>query len=74
VAQQVVKARGLTIPVAALAKGPTRKKTDLYCSDAAVKLIPLSLLIQLRDESHRFAIRYHRLLKRKGLLESAQNR
>jgi len=66
--QQVLKARHLSIPTAALAKGPERKRADLYSSDPAAKLIPLSLLIQLRDESHRFAIRYHRTLKRKRLL------
>ena len=67
-AQQVLRARNLTIPVAALAKGPERKRADLYSADPAAKLIPRTLLVHLREESHRFAIRYHRLLKRKGLV------
>ncbi len=67
-AQTVVRSRNLVIPVAALAKGPQRKNADLYSSDPMAKLIPLAILIHLRDEAHRFAIRYHRLRKRKRLL------
>ncbi|MBI5134773.1 UvrB/UvrC motif-containing protein [Candidatus Uhrbacteria bacterium] len=67
-AQQVVTMRNLVIPVAALAKGPERKNADLYSSDPMAKLVPLPILIRLRDEAHRFAIRYHRQQKRKNLL------
>ncbi len=70
-AQKVVRAAGLTIPVAALAKGPDRKGNDLYSSDPMAKLIPLQILIRLRDESHRFAITYHRELKRRHFLPMA---
>jgi len=69
-AQMVIKASGLTIPVAALAKGPDRKGNDLYSSDPMAKLIPMQILIRLRDESHRFAITYHRQLKRRRLIPS----
>ncbi len=57
-----------TIPAAALAKGPARKRADLYTADRSVKLIPISLLIKLREQSHRFAIRYHRTLRARRFL------
>ena len=67
-AHEVLRALGSAIPAAALAKGPARKRADLYTSDASVKLIPLSLLVKLREQSHRFAIRYHRTLRARRFL------
>ena len=61
-------AQGRTIPAAALAKGPARKRADLYTADGSVKLIPISLLVKLREQSHRFAIRYHRTLRARRFL------
>lgn len=67
-AHTVLKALRVNIPAAALAKGPERKRADLYTADSSVKLIPLPLLIKLRDEAHRFAIRYHRTLRERTLI------
>lgn len=60
-----------SIPLVAIAKGPTRKKSDLFydvgqLSDVRGQVSDLQLLAtQVRDEAHRFAIQYHRQLKRK---------
>ena len=51
-----------------MAKGPERKRTDLICSDRSPSLCTLlephiDLLTQVRDESHRFAITFHRKVR-----------
>jgi excinuclease ABC subunit C len=65
--REIIKEAGLQIPVAALAKGPTRKGEKLYSS------IPIRMDINfikaIRDEAHRFAIRYHRKLRKKNFLD-----
>ncbi len=61
------------IGLLAVAKGPTRKKVDIYES----KIFPvkfsiktdLKLLERLREEAHRFAITYHRSLRDKNYLK-----
>ncbi len=63
----------LTIGLIAVAKGPTRKKLDIYES----KIFPvkdeiksnLILIEKLREEAHRFAITYHRKLRDKDYLK-----
>jgi excinuclease ABC subunit C len=64
-AREVIKEVGVDIPVVALAKGPTRKGEKIFSS------IPLKMdvnfLKAIRDEAHRFAIWYHRKLRKKGL-------
>lgn len=60
-----------SIPLLAIAKGPTRKKSDLILDQLVTrnpKLSELDLTLlstQVRDEAHRFAINYHRQLRRK---------
>jgi excinuclease ABC subunit C len=62
----------INIPVIAVAKGPTRKKLDIYES----KLFPVDkkllqdkiLLENLREEAHRFAITYHKQLRDKDFV------
>ncbi|MFA7319546.1 MAG: hypothetical protein WC022_03045 [Parcubacteria group bacterium] len=58
----------LDIPILAVAKGPTRKKLDLRTFGTVPKLSE-NLITQIRDEAHRFAIGYHRKLRRKGSWE-----
>jgi len=57
---------GLKIPVVGIAKGPTRKKNEF------VGKIPQGVeketLIHLRDEAHRFAIKYHKEVRAKAFI------
>jgi len=66
-ALRVLRNFKLNIPVVAIAKGPKRKKVDLYTSKKA-PILDKNLLIQIRDEAHRFAIKYHRFLRKKRFL------
>ena len=53
----------IRINFVALAKGPTRKKSDLYWSKGTSLSVPQKTLIAVRDEAHRFAVTYHRKLR-----------
>lgn len=58
----------IAIPVIGMVKGPDRKRTDLVCDSTNQDLCKLcekhkDLLIKVRDESHRFAIAYHRKVR-----------
>jgi len=69
VAQMVLKRFGLSIPLVGIAKGPTRKKVELVYPHEPMGKIKIEqikdLLVALRDEAHRFALSYHRKLRRK---------
>lgn len=61
---------GQSIPVIGMVKGRERKRTDLVCDTDQQDLCAfcekyLSLLTQVRDEAHRFAISYHRKVRGK---------
>ena len=63
---------GLGIPVIGIAKGAERKRNDLICDPKHLDLCRLceqykSLLIQVRDEAHRFAITYHRKIRSRSM-------
>ena len=68
-AWSVLRDLGLNLPVIGLAK----KEEEIYLVESmeALKLSKkekaLQLLIQVRDEAHRFAVKYHRLLRKKGM-------
>lgn len=67
------KALDIHIPLAGVAKGPTRKKVDVYTDpefapDPTLLADPL-LLERIREEAHRFAIAYHRKLRGRAFLE-----
>lgn len=64
---------GISIPVIAVAKGPTRKKVDVYKSaffpvNHAI-ITDKELLESMREEAHRFAIKYHKQLRAKKHVE-----
>ena len=56
---------GLKIPIIGMVKGPDRKKTDLV-GDKVVN-INKKTLEKVRDEAHRFAISYHKSVRRKKM-------
>ncbi|MBU2566234.1 excinuclease ABC subunit UvrC [Patescibacteria group bacterium] len=60
------------IPIIGIAKGPDRKKDELVIPPAFAGLTPQlnkhkDILVQVRDESHRFAINYHRKVRSESL-------
>lgn len=69
--KEVFDESGITTPIIGLAKGPTRKKADIVQVGGGALLarhirMYLPLLLAVRDESHRFAIQYHRTLRSRG--------
>lgn len=64
--KKIVRARGLEIPLLSIAKGPTRKGEKLFMTKNA-PVLDRKIILAMRDESHRFAISYHRKLKRAGM-------
>jgi len=71
-AEKLLRDAGWKAPIVAIAKGPTRKKLDLYYTKNANLyheiIADLVLLEKIRNEAHRFAIAYHRKLRRKNWL------
>lgn len=67
-ARRVLRSLRMEIPLLAVAKGPTRKKLDFY-PFGNVPEISENLIEQMRDEAHRFAITYHRKVRRKAIRE-----
>lgn len=61
----VLEELGLRIPVTGIAKGPTRKKNEFVGAIPAG--VDPTMLIRVRDEAHRFAMRYHRVLRGRSL-------
>jgi excinuclease ABC subunit C len=72
-AENVVSEFGHDIPVVGVAKGPTRKKIDVYHGKEALIFQSIisdeKLVERIRDEAHRFAIGYHKKLRRKSWKE-----
>ncbi len=73
-AEKVLSGLGLKIPTAAVAKGSERKNVDVriardrFSEEIKNVLIDRNLLKQIMDEAHRFAITYHRKVRKKNLL------
>lgn len=73
-AEKVLKELGLEIPLAAVAKGPDRKKLELrsmnYENNLAIKNIldDKNLVKSIMDEAHRFAITYHKKVRKREFL------
>jgi excinuclease ABC subunit C len=61
-AKKVVMRAGLKIPVLGIAKGAERKRNDIL--GAIPKGVTKEILIRVRNEAHRFAIGYHKTLRR----------
>jgi excinuclease ABC subunit C len=71
----VLKTLGLDIPVVAIAKGPTRKKLDVRFKNFDLRketkgiIYDQNLLKQIMDEAHRFAITYHKKVRKRNFIE-----
>ncbi|MFA7169497.1 MAG: GIY-YIG nuclease family protein [Candidatus Paceibacterota bacterium] len=64
VAKTILKKLNLEIPIVGIAKGPDRKGGKLFFSAPKGFVFPdIDLIKKVRDESHRFAINYHRKLR-----------
>jgi excinuclease ABC subunit C len=61
-AKKVLMRAGLKIPILGIAKGAERKRNDIL--GAIPKGVKKETLIKVRDEAHRFAIGYHKTLRR----------
>ena len=61
-AERILLEFGLKIPVVGIAKGPKRKANKFIGKIPSE--IDKKTLIHLRDEAHRFAIAYHKKLRR----------
>lgn len=64
--KKIIQSKGLDIPLLSIAKGPTRKGEKLFMTKDA-PIMDRKIILAMRDESHRFAIFYHRKLKRAGM-------
>ena len=63
--RQILQNRNIVIPVIGIAKGLQRKRNDIILGDTSPKVVAFAtkhraLLIQVRDEAHRFAISFNR--------------
>jgi excinuclease ABC subunit C len=78
-AKKILKELGLEIPLVAVAKGPSRKKLKLQMTSAAADSSNLNVQIQkiledknliksIMDEAHRFAITYHKKVRKKEFI------
>jgi excinuclease ABC subunit C len=67
-ARKILRNFHLEIPLIAVAKGPKRKKLDIY-SFGTTPEIPKNITEQVRDEAHRFAIKYHRKVRGKEAIK-----
>lgn len=65
----VLEKSNLNIPIVAIAKGRARKSKDRLFFAGRKVLTDKKLIQRVRNEAHRFAIKYHRLLRSKKILE-----
>ena len=73
-ARLVLAEAGVKIPVIGIAKGPDRKKDEFIYERGNWELARITelysyILKHVRDESHRFAIRYHRRVRGREFLD-----
>ena len=64
----------LNIPLVGVAKGYDRKQDRFVYDEKNIKLADFiannkNLLLKVRDEAHRFAVGYHKFLRKKSLLK-----
>lgn len=62
--KKVLMKAGLKIPLLGIAKGPERKRNDIL--GAIPKGVTKETLVRVRNEAHRFAIAYHKSVRRRA--------
>ncbi len=72
VVREILSEKKIKIPVLGIAKGFDRKQDRLIADPKNPELVRVAelhkdILLHVRDEAHRFAIGYHKLLRRKKL-------
>lgn len=67
VVKKVLEKENIRIPVLGIAKGPKRKRNDFY--GEIPEFTSKEVLIKVRDEAHRFALKNHRKLRKKEFLK-----
>ncbi len=74
VALQVLEKLGLDIPVCGMVKDDNHRTRGLYYNNVEIPIAKKSegfrLITRIQDETHRFAIEYHRKLRNKGQVHS----
>ncbi len=65
-AKKALKEKGKRIPVVGIAKGEDRKGEKMVGDE--IKGMERKLLIDVRDEAHRFALKYHKKLRKRDFL------
>lgn len=72
-AEEVLHFMEIQVPTVGIAKGAERKRNDIICSRVSLELCQVceqhvDLLAQVRDEAHRFAIKFHRTTRSRNFL------
>lgn len=74
VALKVIENLGLDIPVCGMVKDDNHRTRGIYYDNSEISISPSSegfkLITRIQDETHRFAIDYHRTLRSKGQVHS----
>ena len=74
IAENVIKSLGLSVPVAGMVKDDNHRTRGLYFHDTELPISTrsegFSLLTRIQDETHRFAIEYHKGLRSKQQIRS----
>ncbi|OGZ01733.1 MAG: hypothetical protein A3A43_00990 [Candidatus Liptonbacteria bacterium RIFCSPLOWO2_01_FULL_56_20] len=67
-AHTTLRAYQLRIPVVGIAKGSDRKKNEVF--GKIPRGVELRTLVRVRDEAHRFAVRYHKTVRGRMFIDS----
>ena len=65
--EAVLKSLNLDIPVAAIAKGKSRKNQEVSSKQKIENILDKKTIKRIMDEAHRFAIGYHRKLRKASI-------
>ena len=75
IAEEVLRKLGIDIPVAGMVKDDNHRTRGLYYQDTEIPISTkgegFALLTRIQDETHRFAIEYHKSLRAKEQVHSA---